>query len=732
MQRADAPRFVDVRPIVSVPSCRRIRRRFLSALFVPALMTVPSLCRGATVEEPASEVAAATTSDGGGSLGELSLEELMDVRVTTQSTLSRVDERIDDAPGSVYVYTRETIKNRGYRSLLELLETVPGFTVFHRDLQYVVGVRGLNANDNDKISLLVNGQRILGLHEQDFLNGPINLDNVDRVEVVVGPSAFFEPADTLTGTVNLITKDVDGVETIVAAGNALEYSSTLMAGHHWAPDKFVSVSFTTEAKRGFDAWSRDFKSNLMGRDVTGELNSPSYFGILKLQNGEFSAQAIAYRASWPELNIENGDPKNEGVMVEQFYSIALKDEHEWSDTLTSVTKFNVALKGQTRRNDGGDAPANAVEQVVHQLTYEGEVGLLYTGFQSQLIQAGVQASYDDNYDTFFTFNNDNPPEHVPKTTLVSKDTYAVGFYLDDTVTVTKWLKLIGGVRMDHNGRLDGNRWFPGARAAIIAQPTSFWTSKLIYNRAARMPSALEALNEVWGSEHLDNPRSPSFARLSSQPQNPEVLSTFELQNIFYLGRVRVGTAIYHQELEDFITWFSPHSNGGNFRGNGIEVSLQAPVGPRVTFWANGSWNDSELHLFEPELFGPPSAGTESFHANVNADNRIIGSAQYTANLGLSIKLMDHLTFSPSVRYFTEQAAVKFRTEEEGGPISQTIRDRFYLDAALVWDHAFGQEIDVRLSGRNLLDNRRAVASQLQGDTYRPRGIEGVLTVEMRF
>jgi len=68
-------------------------------------------------------------------LKKLSLEELTQVKVTTESTLSRVDERVDEAPGSVYVYTREMIQTRGYRSLGELLQTVPGFTVFHKDLQ---------------------------------------------------------------------------------------------------------------------------------------------------------------------------------------------------------------------------------------------------------------------------------------------------------------------------------------------------------------------------------------------------------------------------------------------------------------------------------------------------------------------------------------------------------------------------------------------------------------------
>ena len=666
-------------------------------------------------------------------LRNLSLEELLQTKVTTQSTVSRVDERIDTAPGSVYVFSRDNIQSRGYHSLGELLQTVPGFTVFHRDLDFVVGVRGFNANDNDKISLLVNGQRFFGLHEQSFLNGPINLDNVERVEVVVGPSSFFQPADTLAATVNLITRDVDGVQVTASTGNDLKGSGTIMAGHHWAADKFVSFSFTTEAKRGFDAWSRDFQKNLAGRKLTGELDWPSYFGLFKAQNGEFSMQASAYRSSWPELHIDNGSPLNDGTMSEQFYSMLLKNEHKWTDALTSVIKFDVASKQQTRLNEES-APIDAVEQSVKQLTYEGEIGIRYTGFSRQLIQAGVQISHDHNYSTYFTYNNTDSNEHIAKTTLVDEDTDAVGFYLDDTFQLTKRLKLIGGIREDYNSRLNGDRWFTGARAAVVYDATDHWITKLIYNRSVRMPSALSALNKVWGSDHQDLFSSgivPQFARLSSQAQNPEILSTFEFQNIFYIGRVRVGTAVYHEELQDFITWFGPHSNGGNFRGNGAEINVQAPLSPSVTLWANAAWNDTKLDLFNAALFGPPSNTTENFHSYVNPDGRIIGSAAFTANLGFDIKLSEHLTFSPSLRYFTEQAGVDFNASPDS-PVYKTIRNRYYLDAGLKWDHVWGKDMDIRLSANNILDNRNAVASQINGDTYRPRGIECVITVELRF
>jgi outer membrane receptor protein involved in Fe transport len=660
------------------------------------------------------------------------LSEPVLVREPVATTLSRVEEPVSESAGTIYVYPRELIFKRGYRSLAELLEIVPGFTVFHRDLDYVVGVRGFNANDNDKVSLLVNGQRILGMHEQDFLNGPINLDNVERVEVVVGPSSLFQQANTLAATINVITRNVDGVEAIAATGNALRYSGTVMAGRRWADDHYVSFSVTTEGKRGFDAWDPNFRGNVAGRKLTGELDQPNYFSVLRYQNGGLAVQAIAYRSTWPELHIANGSLANDGVFTEEYYSLFAEYEHEFNCALTGIVRAKVDLKESIRQNRDGP-PENAVEQFLKQWTYKGELGLRYTGIDRHLIQFGVQAEYDHNLDTFFTFNDSTavPEVHTPRTTLVDQDTYAVGFYFDDQIQVSDRLKLIAGFRFDKNTRLPDNYLYPGARAAVVYHTTEKWITKVTYNRSVRMPSALTALNQVWGTNNPDSPNRPTFADSSPTAFAPEILSTIELHNVFYIGEnVRIGTIFYHEELQDFLTWFAPHSNGGNFRGDGFELTLDAEVNPCLNIWANCAYNDTKLNLFNDALFGVGDPGVEQHHAYINQNGRIIGSPEWTANLGVDWKITDCLSFSPTVRYFTEQAGVDQVTPTTNEFVK--VRNRYYVDAALTWYNVWCRDMDLRLSGRNLFNNRQPVASQLNGDLYRPRGTELVLTLDMRF
>ncbi len=665
------------------------------------------------------------------------LEALLDQPVLVDepvaTTVSRVEERISESPGTVYVFPRDIIFKRGFRSLGELLRTVPGFTVFHRDLQFVVGVRGFQANDNDKVTLLINGQRALGMHEQEFLNGPINLDNVERVEVVVGPSSLFQQAHTLAATINVITRNVDGIEAIAATGNAQRYSATVMAGRQWSEDHSISLSFTTEEKRGFDAWDPNFRTNLAGRDLTGELNQPNYFGVLRWQNGGLSVQGIAYKSTWPELLITNGDAPNDGEFKEEYYSLFVDYEHELDQTLTGIAKFQAERK-ETVRNSQNGMRNNSAQQILNQRTYRGELGLRDRGFDRHLIQTGVQYEYDENFDTYFTYTELGAGIDIPPTTLVSRDTYALGFYFDDQIEISDRLKIIAGIRIDKNTRLpDSNELFPGARAAFVYNTTPNWVTKVTYNRSVRMPSALTAMNEVWGTNNPASPNKPAWADLSPTAFAPEILSTVEFHNVFYFDPARVALIVYHEELSDFLTWFQPHSNGGHFRGNGIELTLDAEVNPYFDVWANCAWNDTRLNLFRDDLFGanvPPGLNPEEHHAYVDPKGRLVGSPEWTANMGFDWDITECLTFSPAVRYFTEQAALDRVSPTRDQFVN--IRNQFYFDAALTWYNACCRDMDVRLSGRNLLDNRDPVGGQLVADLYRPRGIEVVLTLDMRF
>ena len=142
----------------------------------------------AATGEPSPATMSTVATESSAETIDVDLAELLKIVAVSAS---KKEESTDVAPNVVFVVTRDQIRKRGIRNLRDLLMTIPGFTVLHRDLTYVAQVRGIAANTNDKVSLLLNGVNLKGVNEDNYLPDLINLDNVQRVEVIVGPGSVL-------------------------------------------------------------------------------------------------------------------------------------------------------------------------------------------------------------------------------------------------------------------------------------------------------------------------------------------------------------------------------------------------------------------------------------------------------------------------------------------------------------------------------------------------------------
>ncbi|MGJ8640706.1 MAG: TonB-dependent receptor plug domain-containing protein [Opitutaceae bacterium] len=631
----------------------------------------------------------------------LSLGELLETKV---STVSRTSERLDDSPGSVYVITRETIKRRGYTSLKDVLQVIPGVNVFHKDLQYVGMFRGLSANDNEKFTLLINGQEMNGIYEPEFMNGPINLDTVERIEVVVGPSSIFRPANTLVATINVITKQNDTAEVVSSVGSERKYSVSGSFGKTWQEDVKIHVSGSVEERNGFDAWGQDYSVNPLranaGRKVTGESAQPDHFLVVNGQYHDWSVQFTSYHKDFYELRLPSGDP--EPHYVDLMRGIEVKHEHPVNKNLSTLLSLSSVYKSMSRN------ASDATWLSLSQMDWNAEAGLTYTGFKGHTIQTGIQLIYEDNMEATF-----QDVGAATQQTFYDQDTTGSGFYIDDQYQVNDALEFVGGIRADQN-TLVGNRIYFSGRAAAIYHASDQWTSKIMLNKSTRMPSPLAALNEIWG---LDAPSPPAWAGSSPIADQPEELVTLEWGNIVYFEKTRLALNLYYQQLDNFITWGSPHSNVGDFDGWGIELSLNQEITKDISFWGNLSFIDS---TFETSDSFDLAANNTDAHQAIDDSGRLIGAPQLTINAGIDSRLSDHVLFSTQVRYFTMQPT---EATNDGGTTFEfeETSDQFYVDASLLFEDVLREGLDIRVSGKNLLDNRDPVGGPWLRGSYSPRG-----------
>jgi outer membrane cobalamin receptor len=180
-----------------------------------------------TAEEAAASAAAAEgEGEGEGTpapepAGELAqggfLEDAYDRVVVTAS---RVGQDPLDSPSTVTVLSADDIRLSGALSVPDLLRRVVGVEVMspsagHSD----VAIRGFQRKLNNKVLVLIDGRSTY----LDFLGAtffgimPIELEEIERIEVIRGPGSAVYGANAVTGVINIITRTPGEGPQVVAA-----------------------------------------------------------------------------------------------------------------------------------------------------------------------------------------------------------------------------------------------------------------------------------------------------------------------------------------------------------------------------------------------------------------------------------------------------------------------------------------------------------------------------------
>ena len=158
-------------------------------------------------------------SANGSTLGQnrildLSIEELMQIEVTS---VSRRAQKLSQTASAIFVITQDDIRRSGVTSIPEALRMAPGVEVARVGTdKWSISVRGFNGRFANKLQVLIDGRSVYtplfsGViwSQQDTF-----IEDIERIEVIRGPSATVWGANAVNGVINIITKkaaDTQGV-----------------------------------------------------------------------------------------------------------------------------------------------------------------------------------------------------------------------------------------------------------------------------------------------------------------------------------------------------------------------------------------------------------------------------------------------------------------------------------------------------------------------------------------
>lgn len=124
---------------------------------------------------------------------------------TVKVTAARVEQELMDVNMSVSVITADDIRKSEARSVGELLKDIPGVRINNDGGQGIkrVSIRG---EDTFRTLVMIDGQKI---SEQKSMSGsPMLIDpsQIERIEVIKGPTSVLYGSDAIGGAINIITK----------------------------------------------------------------------------------------------------------------------------------------------------------------------------------------------------------------------------------------------------------------------------------------------------------------------------------------------------------------------------------------------------------------------------------------------------------------------------------------------------------------------------------------------
>ena len=515
-------------------------------------------------QEPAPVVAAAD-------------ERLLFQNIPSVVGASKYEQKVTEAPSAVSIITALDIKKYGYRTLADVLRSVRSFYVTNDRNYSYVGGRGFGrpADYNTRILVLIDGHRANdNVYDGAYLGTEsiVDIDLVDRVEVIRGPGSSLYGSNAFFAVVNVITKrgrDLKGGEVSAEAGSFDTYKGRATYGDRFKNGVEALLSATGYDSKGQRLYYPEYDTAATNNGVTNNTDYDRFQSLFaKLSHHDVTlsgayltrTKGIPTGAFFTDFNDPRNKTKDERAYLDLKYERSLSARTEVTARI-SFDRYRYAgdylYSGVTNRDIGAGDWLSTEVRVVRNY-FEKHRIIAGAEYQGSLTQD------QENYDV------DPYLSYMPKDERRSRIAAA---YVQDEVSLSRSMILNAGVRYDDYSTFGGTT---NPRAALIYNTDDRGTIKILYGSAFRAPNAFEL---YWHSSTTD----------ANPDLKPEKIKTYELIYEKYLAaRLHMSVAGYYYRISDLITQTetAPGSGITIFR-NIDDVTAQGFEVEANNAWANG-------------------------------------------------------------------------------------------------------------------------------------------------
>jgi iron complex outermembrane receptor protein len=519
---------------------------------------------------------------------DLPFEVLLQREVVSADRLAR---QISDAASAVSIVTAEDIRDFGYRSLSDILDSMRGLSMAHDSSYGFLSGRGYGNPGSyaGKITVLVDGYRAPdNVWNQNYFgnDGILDVDLIERVEFIPGSGSSSYGDAAFLGVVNIITKlgrDINGIRV------ASEFGS-----HGWRQQKLIG------GKR-FDS-DLDVVFGISGLNNEGRYLPPEYGLDSTVLYERESNRRLFLKAGYHDWTLETAwsqrytfDSYFESRYTDRNAFTSLRYDGQLSDRLKLSSHFyfgqyrsiGQAADGWRYANQGGN-------------WWGIDTKLVSTAFDRQTIVLGTEYRNDFKQSQWYQSDPYLPADdrHTRRKT--------VSLYAYDDIVLNSHWQLNGGARLDARNN-DSTTLSP--RLALIHTPQAGTVFKASTGIAHLQPSADQELN--YGNPEVEHLRASEL--VWEQALGP---------------RTRLVTALYQYRVtHDAVAIFGNNLVYQNVSVQGMELEFEHK-------WQNGTRLRASYALQDSEGDGGyPAFNTSKNIAKLNLAVPLVGE-QLKLGLGL--------------------------------------------------------------------------------------------------
>jgi len=521
---------------------------------------------------------------------DLNLTQLSKLKITSAS---KVAQNINEVPSTVFVITGEQIKENGYFTLEEALSELPGFQFRNiNGINSYVFQRGI-PNQNNLTLLLIDGVQINELNSGGFYaGGQFNLSNIERIEVIYGPSSLVYGTNAVSGIINIITKNPTEkkINLNALAGNFNTFNVDLNSSYVNKKNTFgVSVSgmYKTTDKANLKGFAGD-------NNWTNKMDNfeNDYVFDLKINARDF---VLGTNYIYKETSTATSE-KSVGTIYRDYGTT-------WNiQFVNSYLKYNKKLNQKlTFTSQLYNRNATVLDNTIYSVLDTAQVGyyrpnnltgfeniLDYTGNEFGLFSGGLTFEYEqlsEKSSLSYSNSEDQKPPKPEKPKMVTN--YLASIFVEPRFTLFKNLFLSTGARFDQSSIYD-QVLTPRIGISYNYKKQLF---RLSYVEAYRAPKPWDYTDGLGNSSLLPEKMKSLEAAFT--------FSLFDNYKIDIIGyKNDLDNAITKEIINDDYRWV----NSGEIKTDGIEIYLRY-VSSKLKTSLNYTFNQSynEVGEFVPEI-----------------------------------------------------------------------------------------------------------------------------------